>query len=454
MNIKRALNALLVAVALAAVAQLVVTEIVWSAPTITCNGDPAVCANTAVTVTVPAAPVVPPPPDPVVDCVTTDAPGATWVSGMGSSCVNNTSTVPQTLALIVTKQPSGGGKLCPVPLVRTQSITVTGCGATPPPTSPRVELGTPFTTLRVRAVVNDGTPAPSTWDGAFRTILFPSHRASDDPIVFAGQPGASHSHDFFGNNCTDANSTTQSLLACGRSTAEGGLANLSAAWVPTLYDANKNAITPNLNQVYYKRGTDDPITSIEAIPAGLRSVFGESPNNTKILDSWNVHHTWACDSVYENDPVLRQQIPPCAAGHELLLTVTMPMCWTAAKDMDSPDHRSHLVYANNYVGNRCPASHPHVIPVVSYNITYRVGPGGTTGYKLASDNYAVGGTELLVTMDGKTVNRTIPVNGGRSAHGDYWAGWMDNEESVWLKFCVALPADCHTHLRGDGKVYY
>jgi hypothetical protein len=34
-----------------------------------------------------------------------------------------------------------------------------------------------------------------------------SHRASDDPIVHPGDPGAAHSHDFFGNRSTDAFST-------------------------------------------------------------------------------------------------------------------------------------------------------------------------------------------------------------------------------------------------------
>ena len=36
-----------------------------------------------------------------------------------------------------------------------------------------------------------------------------SHRLADDPIVRPGQPGASHSHDFFGNRTTNANSTLE-----------------------------------------------------------------------------------------------------------------------------------------------------------------------------------------------------------------------------------------------------
>ena len=34
-----------------------------------------------------------------------------------------------------------------------------------------------------------------------------THRAPDDPIVFFGQPGASHDHSFVGNTSTNASST-------------------------------------------------------------------------------------------------------------------------------------------------------------------------------------------------------------------------------------------------------
>ena len=41
----------------------------------------------------------------------------------------------------------------------------------------------------------------------FFTDCLPSHRAPDDPIVYPKQPGASHLHDFFGNETTNAFST-------------------------------------------------------------------------------------------------------------------------------------------------------------------------------------------------------------------------------------------------------
>ena len=39
--------------------------------------------------------------------------------------------------------------------------------------------------------------------GSFVTQCDFSHRLPDDPIVFPGQPGASHSHDFTGNRSTN-----------------------------------------------------------------------------------------------------------------------------------------------------------------------------------------------------------------------------------------------------------
>src|SRR5215216_1157008 len=40
-----------------------------------------------------------------------------------------------------------------------------------------------------------------------------SHRNSDDPIVHPGEPGAAHSHDYFGNHSARYDSTYQSMRA-------------------------------------------------------------------------------------------------------------------------------------------------------------------------------------------------------------------------------------------------
>ena len=56
--------------------------------------------------------------------------------------------------------------------------------------------------------------------GNFAVACPYSHSLMDDPIVYPGQPGASHMHDFFGNVATDAFSTPSSrMLALMNSTA-------------------------------------------------------------------------------------------------------------------------------------------------------------------------------------------------------------------------------------------
>nr|WP_199837148.1 MULTISPECIES: DUF1996 domain-containing protein [unclassified Streptomyces] len=65
-----------------------------------------------------------------------------------------------------------------------------------------------------------------------------SHSKPDDPIVVPGLPGASRMHGFFGNRSTDAFTTTRSLPAhtgTSRTPAE----DLSAYWIPTLYEGGR-----------------------------------------------------------------------------------------------------------------------------------------------------------------------------------------------------------------------
>src|SRR5437773_1769395 len=77
----------------------------------------------------------------------------------------------------------------------------------------RVVLGL----VAAAALVVAALPAGPVW--AFKQGDMPdfvvscpfSHRLPDDPIVYPGQPGASHLHDFFGNTSVDAASTYSQL---------------------------------------------------------------------------------------------------------------------------------------------------------------------------------------------------------------------------------------------------
>ena len=75
-----------------------------------------------------------------------------------------------------------------------------------------------FNTADGLATNNWVTPASPDSMGNFRMICGAGQLSYDDPIVFPGQPGESHLHQFYGNLGADANSTYQSLRTTGRST--------------------------------------------------------------------------------------------------------------------------------------------------------------------------------------------------------------------------------------------
>src|SRR5438132_10397221 len=71
----------------------------------------------------------------------------------------------------------------------------------------------------------------STRDGGFVIPCRYSHTLKDDPIVDPGRPGASHSHDFFGNTSTNARSTYASMVTAGTTCALHD--DTAGYWVPT-----------------------------------------------------------------------------------------------------------------------------------------------------------------------------------------------------------------------------
>src|SRR2546423_6357089 len=108
--------------------------------------------------------------------------------------------------------------------------------------------------------------------GGFVVTCHYSHTAQDDPIVFPGQPGAAHSHDFFGNQSTDASSTYQSMVV-GQSSCSVPQ-DTAGYWVPSPY-VDGSAIHPTGRvgdlRVYYRNAG---AKSVQSIPASLELIGG------------------------------------------------------------------------------------------------------------------------------------------------------------------------------------
>jgi Domain of unknown function (DUF1996) len=176
-----------------------------------------------------------------------------------------------------------------------------------------------------------------------------SHRASDDPIMHSGHPGASHSHDFFGNTSTNASSTYKKLLVAGTTCTRK--ADKAAYWMPTV-KWNGQTINPDRAVFYYRAGGKDH-KKVKAYPAGLKVVTAEGKEVS-----------WRCGQrTTRRGPPRR-----CVSGH-LGVRIIFPDCSNGKQD--SQNHRAHMAYSRRINGKvKCPASHPISVPVLTMNVTF------------------------------------------------------------------------------------
>jgi hypothetical protein len=250
------------------------------------------------------------------------------------------------------------------------------------------------------------SPAASAGPGTqvIRVAEFPAdcpftHRLPDDPIIFPGLPGASHSHDFMGNRTTNAYSNLNSLMA-GTSNCNPTI-DLSSYWVPTLY-SNNVAVAPSTATFYYLgEGVRTDITArIQPFPAGLRIVAGSAtatgPSGSRAR--------WSC--LHAGHVAPSGNFVNCPSGTMLESYLDFPQCWDG-RNLDSADHKSHMTYP---VNQACPTSHPVPVPKLRQVIRYPVN-GDPARFRLASGN-------------------------GYSMHGDFFNAWPVAALAQRVRDCI------------------
>jgi hypothetical protein len=225
-----------------------------------------------------------------------------------------------------------------------------------------------------------------------------SHRAPEDPIVHPNMPGEAHSHDFFGNTSTDADSTYDSLRAAGTTCTRPE--DTAAYWLPTV-SWNGVEVDSNRAVFYYRAGGKDH-KKVKPFPAGLKIIAG---NEKRV--------TWRCG---RTDNGGGSQNPPsqCDNG-ELGVRIIFPDCLDVTGNgeprLDSPDHRSHMAYSRLINGRvRCPRSHPRSVPVLTMNATF-----------------------LITTDPGKV---TLSSGGASTMHADFFNAWDQEELNRLVVTCI------------------
>jgi len=233
-----------------------------------------------------------------------------------------------------------------------------------------------------------------------------------DPVV---QPGiaSGHVHSVIGGNAFKRTMGPMDAKMANLTSCDKAIDH-SNYWVPSLYhmraDKMWELVPWSGSAVYYqKRACDynpnakfcDKAFVPMAFPDGFRMIAGDtlrrSQNNSdKAQRAVNI----MC--IFDGGSIQYQGFPPRQCN-VMRSEVYFPSCWDG-KNLDSPDHRSHVAYpgVGDYNGGVCPESHPVAIFSIFYEFFFQ-----TKGY---------------------TDNKFAFANGdptGYGYHGDFIMGWTD-----------------------------
>jgi hypothetical protein len=250
------------------------------------------------------------------------------------------------------------------------------------------------------AVATSAVAAPLGDIGAFHADCFYSHSAPVDPIVFPGQAGASHMHDFIGSQTTNENSTNDSIRNgpnnCERTDSPDRDADKSAYWVPALY-VNNVAVRPaGAVGAYYTTNRRRPGT-IRPFPTNFRAIAGIASGGPQEVNDQAVY-LYSCPGGVQT-PASSSATAPTCTTNRLEVSIRFPDCWDGVRD-DSPNHRDHVAYSRLASGSElreCPPSHPVAIPSLRLGLRYPTTGGPSTG--LASGDLTTTHADFMTGWD-------------------------------------------------------
>lgn len=247
--------------------------------------------------------------------------------------------------------------------------------------------------------------------GQFVLRCLYSHTLMDDPIVFPGQPGASHSHDFFGNRTVNAYSTADSMLQGGTTCRVPS--DTAGYWTPTA-SVGGQSIQPTVMRVYYL-GTAG--AEVQTIPTGLQLIGG---NRDATSPEENPHVRWSCG---ETKQIKTPRWPtpydctPYALDHGfvdgVIAMVDLPNCWNGiGLDPES------VTYP---VDGECPDPFEHVLPRISERVHLGIlnpmNPDGSVALTLSSGPFW-------------------------TFHADFWNTWQQERLDELVDDCIVARVHC------------
>lgn len=229
-----------------------------------------------------------------------------------------------------------------------------------------------------------------------------------DPIVNSGAV-AGHLHTIMGGNgfnftmdYDDARSST-----CSSCTVTADSSNY---WIPTLYYQAQNGTFTSVPQlggatIYYlpRRGTDSE--KVLAFPPGFRMLAGDPRlrNYTDVPEQSAIKY--ACLNFSGDGGPKTHGFPQRNCPNGYRHQIFFPSCWDG-KNLDSPNHKSHMAYPDGVTMGSCPSTHPVRLVSIFYEVIYET--------NLFSDQW-YSSTAPFVLSNGDPT--------GYGLHGDFVNGW-------------------------------
>lgn len=254
-----------------------------------------------------------------------------------------------------------------------------------------------------------------------------SHTLADDAIMMPGKAGMAMWHDFFGSTKTDADSTSDSLLANPETTCNN-LADHSAYWVPSLRLENGTEVRPAYQKTYYQANNVQQFP-LQPFPHGLELLVGDHQGTKPTPGVVN----YFCQGQGYSSVPFKNCTPYAPGKVQFNIALAFPNCWDG-KNLKPNKTLKNAVYA---VNDACPAAYPVKIPTINMNVAYEMNrdtPVDLSKAQLSLDPVMEGGK--LVEKWGSIY----------TAHGDFMNGWTDQAATFMTDQCMNNPMDCSTNV--------
>ncbi|KAF2874302.1 hypothetical protein BDV95DRAFT_539638 [Massariosphaeria phaeospora] len=274
-----------------------------------------------------------------------------------------------------------------------------------------------------------------------------------DPLVQPGITPSSHVHQIVGGDRFNA-SMNGDIGEEGRCTTCTFSEDFSNYWTATLYFKHtngsykrvpimQNAALPNgINggmTIYYTQQdfNTNGNQKITAFPKGFRMTVGAPTVNNLDQAKKNVGLRFVCLADKNTRFPETPDFPTKACKGGIMTVHHFPSCWNG-KDLDSPDHQSHM-YATTkeafQAAGPCPASHPVRMPQLAYETLY-----DTTQF---NNMWPTNGANPYVLSYGDAK--------GYGTHADYVFGWKgDSLQKAMDNSCMFNACEGGKPLKSQG----